>query len=80
MNVTMMEHCTFDCEIFGCGKVYYSSSIITTNCVSIFIPNCQFEKSSLLNVMKQNVKKKINMHKKWSVLSEMNLYADPVSL
>jgi hypothetical protein len=21
------EHCTINCEIFGCGKVYYSNSI-----------------------------------------------------
>jgi hypothetical protein len=33
MNVTMWEHCTFDSEIFGCGKVDYSDSIIITICV-----------------------------------------------
>jgi hypothetical protein len=31
MNATMWEHCTFDNQVFGCGKIYYSSSIIITN-------------------------------------------------
>jgi hypothetical protein len=39
----MLEHCTFDTQIFGCGKVYYSNSIIITNFVQTLIPNCWFE-------------------------------------
>jgi hypothetical protein len=33
MNVAMWEHCTFDNEIFRCGKIYYSNSIIITDFV-----------------------------------------------
>jgi hypothetical protein len=33
IDVAMWEHLTFDCEIFRCGKVYYSNSIIITNFV-----------------------------------------------
>jgi hypothetical protein len=33
VNARMWEHCTFDCEIFRCGKVYYSNSIIISNFV-----------------------------------------------
>jgi hypothetical protein len=33
MNVMMWEHRTFDSEIFGCGKVDYSNSIVITNFV-----------------------------------------------
>jgi hypothetical protein len=39
MNVTMWEQRTFDNKIFGCGKVYYSNSIIITNLVQTLIPN-----------------------------------------
>jgi hypothetical protein len=39
----MLEHCTFSSQIFGCGKVYYSNSIIIINFVQILIPNCWFE-------------------------------------
>jgi hypothetical protein len=28
MNVAMWKHCTFDSDISGCFKVYYSNSII----------------------------------------------------
>jgi hypothetical protein len=28
MDVMMWEHHTVDCEIFRCGKVYYTNSII----------------------------------------------------
>jgi hypothetical protein len=31
MNVAMWEHCTFDNEIFRCGKIYYSNAIIIIN-------------------------------------------------
>jgi hypothetical protein len=30
-DAEMWEHHTFDCEIFRCGKVYYSNSISITN-------------------------------------------------
>jgi hypothetical protein len=43
MDVTIWEHSTFDSQIFGCGKVYYSNSIIITNVVQILIPSCWFE-------------------------------------
>jgi hypothetical protein len=33
MNVVMWEHCSFDNEIFRCGKIYYSNSIIITDFV-----------------------------------------------
>jgi hypothetical protein len=33
IDVTIWEHCTFDSQIFGCGKVYYSKSIIIINVV-----------------------------------------------
>jgi hypothetical protein len=39
----MWEHCTFDNQIFGCGKVYYSTSIIVMNFVQTHIPNRWFE-------------------------------------
>jgi hypothetical protein len=42
MNVTVWEH-TFDNKTFGCGKVYYSNSIIITNFVQTLIPSCWFE-------------------------------------
>jgi hypothetical protein len=35
----MMWGPIFDGEIFGCGKVYYSNSIIITNLVQTLIPN-----------------------------------------
>jgi hypothetical protein len=35
MNVTTYDHRTFDNQIFGCGKVYYSNSIIITNFVCL---------------------------------------------
>jgi hypothetical protein len=31
MDAELWEHCTSDCEIFGCGKIYYCNSIIITN-------------------------------------------------
>jgi hypothetical protein len=43
MNVTMWEHRTFDSDVFRCGKVYYLNSIIITNLVQTFIPNCLFK-------------------------------------
>jgi hypothetical protein len=42
-NVMMREHCTFGSQIFGCGKVYYSISVIITNFVQTVILNCWFE-------------------------------------
>jgi hypothetical protein len=39
----MWEHCTFGNQIFGCGKVYYSNSIILTNFMQTLIPNRLFE-------------------------------------
>jgi hypothetical protein len=39
MNATMWEHGTFDSQIFGCGKVYYSNSIIITNFVQNIVHN-----------------------------------------
>jgi hypothetical protein len=39
MNVMMRRHDTFDNKIFGCGKVYYSDSIIITNFMQTLIPN-----------------------------------------
>jgi hypothetical protein len=32
-DVALWEHCTLNCEIFRCGKVYYSNSINITNYV-----------------------------------------------
>jgi hypothetical protein len=43
MNFAMCKHCTFDNEIFRCGKIYYSNSIIITNFVQNFILNCRFK-------------------------------------
>jgi hypothetical protein len=43
MNVTMWEHCTFDSQIFGSGKVYYSNTIIIIDFVQTLIPHCWFE-------------------------------------
>jgi hypothetical protein len=42
MIVTVWER-RFDFKIFGCGKVYYSNSIIMTNFVRTLIPNCWLE-------------------------------------
>jgi hypothetical protein len=39
----MWGHFIFDSQIFGCGKIYYSNSIIITNFVQILTPNCLFE-------------------------------------
>jgi hypothetical protein len=33
MNIAMREHCTFDNQIFGYGKIYYPKSIIITTFV-----------------------------------------------
>jgi hypothetical protein len=33
MSAVMREHGAFDNEVFRCGKVYYSNSIIVTNFV-----------------------------------------------
>jgi hypothetical protein len=44
MNVTVQEHCTFDSQVFGFGKVYCANSIIITNFLQTLIPNCWFEK------------------------------------
>jgi hypothetical protein len=30
MDVAMWEHCTFDSEVFRCGKAHYSNSIVIT--------------------------------------------------
>jgi hypothetical protein len=43
MNVTMWEHCTYDNQIFGYGKVYYKNSVIIANSMQTRIPNCLFE-------------------------------------
>jgi hypothetical protein len=43
MNVAMWEHCTFDNEIFKSGKIYCFNSIIITNFVQSFIPNCRLK-------------------------------------
>jgi hypothetical protein len=37
----MGDHCAFNSEIFTCGKIYYS--IIITNFIETFIPNCWFK-------------------------------------
>jgi hypothetical protein len=39
----MREHRIFDNKIFGCGKTYYSNSIIITTFMQTLIPNCWFE-------------------------------------
>jgi hypothetical protein len=39
----MWEHCTSDSQVFGCGEVYYSNSIISTNFLQTLIPNRWFE-------------------------------------
>jgi hypothetical protein len=39
MNVAMWKHHTFDNEIFGRRKIYYSTSITITNLVQTLIPN-----------------------------------------
>jgi hypothetical protein len=35
MDDAMWQHCTFDCEIFRCGEVYYSNSIILPTATSL---------------------------------------------
>jgi hypothetical protein len=35
MDFAMWEHCTFDSEIFICGNIYYSNSIIITYLVQL---------------------------------------------
>jgi hypothetical protein len=35
MDFVMWEHRTFDCEIFRCGKVHYSNSIIITDFIKL---------------------------------------------
>jgi hypothetical protein len=50
MNVTMWEHCTFDIKIFGCGKGYYSNSIIITKLVQKFEPINESKLNKLLNI------------------------------
>jgi hypothetical protein len=30
VNVSVRKHCTFSNKIFGCGKVYYSNTIMIT--------------------------------------------------
>ena len=40
MTDSMTEQCTFDNQIFGCGKVYYSNTIITTILMKTLLPNC----------------------------------------
>jgi hypothetical protein len=47
MNDMMWESCTFDWETFGCEEVYHFNSIIITNFVQTFIPNCQSPNASL---------------------------------
>jgi hypothetical protein len=39
----MWEYCTFVNQIFECGKVYYSDSIINSDFVQTLIPNRWFE-------------------------------------
>jgi hypothetical protein len=34
----MWEYCAFDNQIFGCGKIYYSNSIIITNFCKLSFP------------------------------------------
>jgi hypothetical protein len=29
MNVMMWDHCTFESQIFGCGKAYYTTPFLT---------------------------------------------------
>jgi hypothetical protein len=43
MISAMWEYFSFDNQIFGRGKLYYSNSIIVTNFASILIPSCWFE-------------------------------------
>jgi hypothetical protein len=43
MDVAIWEHCTLDYEVFRCGKIYYSKSIINTNFAYTFIQNCWFK-------------------------------------
>jgi hypothetical protein len=43
MNVTIWLLCIVDPEIFRCCKENYANSIIVTNFVWIFIPNCRFK-------------------------------------
>jgi hypothetical protein len=43
MNAAMWERRTFDNEIFGRGKVFYSNSTVITNLVQTLIPNCWFK-------------------------------------
>jgi hypothetical protein len=38
MNVTRWEHCTFDSQIFGCVKVYYSNCMLITNLCELLFP------------------------------------------
>jgi hypothetical protein len=47
MNVVMRECCTFHSYVFGCGKVFYSNSIVITDFVWTLVPGCQFGMSSL---------------------------------
>jgi hypothetical protein len=43
MDVSIFDNCTFGSEVFRCGKVYLSNTIIITNFVLTFIPNCRFK-------------------------------------
>jgi hypothetical protein len=38
INVTVWERHTFDNKIFGCGKIYYSDSVIITNSCKLSFP------------------------------------------
>jgi hypothetical protein len=31
MNVSVQKHCTLNSYIFGCGKVYYSNTVLHVN-------------------------------------------------
>jgi hypothetical protein len=43
INIAMWEHFNFDSDIFGCGKVDYSNSIIIANLEDTPIPNRWFK-------------------------------------
>jgi hypothetical protein len=43
MNISVQEHRAINNEIFWCGKVYYSNTIIITILMYTFIPNCRIE-------------------------------------
>jgi hypothetical protein len=43
LKVRVWQHCSSDNENYGCDNIYCTNSIIITNFVQTFIPNCRFK-------------------------------------